>query len=122
MRHFASAPDQNERVCVAGQDVPFGTRLLFANQSLREMVVGVEICEDLWMVSPPSGAHCRNGATIIINPSASTQAIGKPQYREQLVAAQSARCIAAYIYVNAGPGESTTDVVSPAIRSSANTA
>jgi predicted amidohydrolase len=73
MRHFASAPKTNERVLVAGQDVPFGTRLLFANQNLPEMVVGVEICEDLWMVSPPSGPHCQNGATIIINPSASTQ-------------------------------------------------
>jgi len=71
----------------------------------------IEICEDLWAPSPPSSAHAIRGANLILNPSASTEQVGKPGYRRSLVLQQSARCIAGYVYAGTGPQESTTDVV-----------
>ena len=98
-------------VGVGGGAVPFGVDLLFAARNLPGCVVGLEICEDLWAVQPPSGALALSGATIIANPSASPELLGKAPYRRELVKQQSARCLAAYIYAGSGPGESTTDVV-----------
>lgn len=95
----------------SGHNVPFGIDLLFAASNLPHCVVGVEICEDLWSVEPPSGAMALAGATILINPSASTEVLGKAGYRRDLVSQQSGRCLAAYLYAASGPGESTTDVV-----------
>ncbi|QDT39797.1 NAD(+) synthase [Stratiformator vulcanicus] len=71
----------------------------------------IEICEDLWAPSPPSSAHALRGANLILNPSASTEQVGKSGYRRDLIRQQSARCVAAYVYAGAGPQESTTDVV-----------
>jgi len=105
--HVATA----EQVVIAGQAVPFGASLLFVAEDVPDCVLGVEICEDLWAVEPPSGRLARAGATIILNPSASPEQLGKADYRRALVQQQSARCIAAYLYAGAGPAESTTDVV-----------
>jgi len=91
-----------------GCEIPCGTDLLFDWVDVR---IGIEICEDLWAVQPPSGAMSLAGANLILNPSASTELLGKASYRRELVAQQSARCMAAYAYAAAGPGESTTDVV-----------
>jgi len=93
-----------------GRKVPFGTNLLFESKD-SGAVMGVEICEDLWAVQPPSGNLCLAGANLILNPSASNEILGKASYRRNLVRQQSARCLTAYGYTSAGPGESSTDVV-----------
>ncbi|MEA3195658.1 MAG: hypothetical protein QOD26_3991 [Betaproteobacteria bacterium] len=95
---------------LAGQRAPFGADLLFRLKELPAFVLHVEICEDLWVPVPPSSFAALAGATVIANPSASNIVIGKEGYRHQLVGNQSARCIAAYLYSAAGPGESTTDL------------
>ena len=93
--------------------VPFGIDLLFECDGAADapVVVGVEICEDLWVPIPPSSVQAVAGATILLNLSASNETIGKSQYRTDLVVGQSGRCIAAYAYAGAGPSESTTDLV-----------
>jgi NAD+ synthase (glutamine-hydrolysing) len=95
---------------LAGQRAPFGTNLLFRLAGLANFVLHVEICEDLWVPVPPSSYATLAGATVVANLSASNIVIGKEGYRHQLVSNQSARCIAAYLYSAAGPGESTTDL------------
>lgn len=115
-RHFASANTLADG-CKApygmpGQEnVPIGTKLLFCCERLPEFVLGVEICEDLWSVSPPSAAHAAAGATVVANLSASDETVGKDQYRRELVTGQSARLVCGYLYADAGEGESTTDMV-----------
>ena len=98
---------------VPGGPVPFGIDLLFECNSVKRypVVVGIEICEDLWVPIPPSSIQAGAGATVLLNPSASNETIGKSQYRTELVVGQSGRCISAYAYAGAGPSESTTDVV-----------
>lgn len=83
----------------------------FECDEIPELVVGVEICEDLWVPEPPSGKLVSQGATIICNLSASDEIIGKGEYREQLVKSQSARLVCGYIYADAGMGESTQDLI-----------
>ena len=78
---------------------------------ITNMTFGIEICEDLWAITPPSNSMASNGANLIFNLSASNELIGKYEYREELVRTQSARCMAAYVYSSAGVGESTTDTV-----------
>ncbi len=95
---------------VFGAEVAFGTDLLFAAEGLPELVVGVEICEDLWVQSPPSSAQVSAGATLVCNLSASNFLIGKAEERKLLCAAASDRGKCAYVYVAAGPLESSTDV------------
>ena len=94
-----------------GNQVPFGTDILMRCQNNPNLVVGVELCEDLWAVIPPSSYLSMAGATLILNLSASNDLVGKSQYRRDLVVNQSARCLAAYAYASAGYGESTTDLV-----------
>jgi NAD+ synthase (glutamine-hydrolysing) len=94
-----------------GKDVPIGAELLFEARDVTGFVLGVEICEDLWTVIPPSSHLALAGATLLANPSASTEVLGKASYRRHLVAQQSARCLAGYVYAGAGAGESSTDVV-----------
>ncbi len=94
-----------------GEEIPFGPDLLFAADNFDGLVIGIEICEDLWAVNPPSGDMALAGATLLLNPSASNELLGKVDYRRALVAQQSARCLAAYLYAGAGAGESTTDTV-----------
>ncbi len=110
-RHFRPAPAENGAVTLCGQTVPFGARLLFACAELPEFVLGVEICEDLWVPMPPSNDLAAAGATVLCNLSASNEVVGKVGYRRSLVADQSARLLAAYIYACAGDGESTSDLV-----------
>ena len=114
-RHFAPAtllpPGATHR------GAPFGADLLFALGDLR---FGVELCEDLWAVDAPSHRLAAARAHLILNPSASTEAVGKAAYRRDLVRMQSARLACAYAYASAGPGESTTDVVYGAHRLLAN--
>lgn len=111
VRHFAKGPKTVSMLMMEGQQVPFGSRLLFQCRQMPELVIGCEICEDLWVPEPPSGSHARAGATVICNPSASVEITAKEGYRRQLVSSQSARTVSAYIYADAGEGESTTDVV-----------
>lgn len=94
-----------------GQRIPFGTDILFEIEGWESCVLGVELCEDLWAAVPPSSQQALAGANVLLNLSASNELLGKATYRRDLVRQQSARCLAAYAYVSAGPGESTTDVV-----------
>lgn len=111
-RYYApAAAAVSDAVTLCGQTVPFGTDLLFAAADLDGFVLGVEICEDLWTPVPPSALQALAGATVLANLSASPEAIGKAGYRRQLVAGQSAKCLAGYVYAACGPGESTTDLV-----------
>ncbi len=110
-RHFASgACIRGETTELLGEQVPFGVDLLFAAETIPELVVHAEICEDLWVPIPPSSYAALAGATVLVNLSASNVTIGKADYRRGLGAHQSAACIAAYLYSAAGAGESTTDV------------
>ena len=101
----------SETVEINGREAPFGCDLLFAVDNLPGCRIGIEVCEDLWAVNPPSGDMALAGATILLNGSASNELLGKVDYRRDLVRQQSARCLAAYLYAGAGPGESTTDTV-----------
>ncbi len=96
---------------IGDQTVPISTGLLFTADNLNSCSIGIEICEDLWAVEPPSGSQAIAGATIILNPSASNELLGKRSYRRDLVRLQSARCLAGYVYASSGPGESSTDLV-----------
>jgi NAD+ synthase (glutamine-hydrolysing) len=108
-RWFSSATGAEPREIVIGDvAVPFGIDLLF---QAGRVIVGVEICEDLWMPIPPSSYQAVAGANVLVNLSASNETIGKNRYRTDLVTGQSGRCIAAYAYSSAGPTESTTDLV-----------
>ncbi len=108
-RWFASgAGISDEHIAVAEQSADFGADLTFG---INGTEFGVEICEDLWTAIPPSSHLALNGAKVIFNLSASPESVGKHAYLRQLVAQQSARTIAAYVYCSAGFGESTTDLV-----------
>lgn len=110
-RWFASAVNRiSHKVKLCGIEVPFNENLLFKDEN-SELVVGIELCEDLWMPIPPSSHHAQHGANLILNLSASNEIVGKAEYRRNLVTQQSARCMAAYCYTSAGNSESTTDVV-----------
>ena len=109
LRHFVSGKDiKRQTVNILGQEVPFGTDLIFSRDLLR---FGVEICEDLWAVTPPSNALASAGANLILNLSASNDIIGKAEYRSELVRTQSARLICAYAYTSSSIGESGSDTI-----------
>jgi NAD+ synthase (glutamine-hydrolysing) len=91
--------------------IPFGNDLLFIDKNNEKLIIGIEICEDLWMPIPPSSYQSLAGAVILCNLSASNILTGKSEYRKEIVKNQSSRCIASYIYVSSGMGESTTDVI-----------
>jgi NAD+ synthase (glutamine-hydrolysing) len=111
-RWFAAAATARSRhVVVHGETIPFGTDQLFDVTNIDGLLVGVEICEDLWVPIPPSSIQALRGATVLVNLSASNEVIGKANYRRQLVMNQSGRCMAAYVYASCGIWESTTDVV-----------
>jgi len=101
----------HESVSLLGQDdVPLGAKLLFHAEDQPLLTLAVEICEDLWTPVPPSSYAAMAGASVLANLSASNVTVGKEDYRRQLVANQSGRCLAAYLYSAAGFGESTTDL------------
>lgn len=113
-RWFAPAPTDPVWVEFAGQGpVPLGSGLVYrcCDEDAEDMVLGVEVCEDLWVPAPPSTEMALAGATVILNPSASDEIIGKADYRRSLISNQSARLYCAYAYADASEGESTTDMV-----------
>lgn len=111
MRQFTPGPDRAGYISFEGEQVPFGPQILFRAEGMEDLVVSAEICEDVWSPVPPSIRAAVEGATVIVNCSASDETIGKDAYRRELIGGQSARLIAGYVYANAGEGESTTDVV-----------
>lgn len=110
-RHFAAAPAKNSFVNLFGKSVPFGAKLIFDCENMPSLSVGCEICEDMWVAAPPSAELASAGATVIVNPSASDELIGKDEYRRTLVSAASGRYICAYAFAGASCEESTTDLV-----------
>ena len=112
-RQFTSAADYHgpEEIQLLGRQIPFGRDLLFCCREMPDFVLGVEICEDLWAPVTPSTGLCLAGATVIANLSASNELIGKGDYRKLLISSTSARLLCGYVYANAGPGESTQDMV-----------
>ncbi|MDR6874187.1 NAD+ synthase (glutamine-hydrolyzing) [Bosea sp. BE125] len=110
-RQFASGERAAvESVVLNGQDVPFGTDILLKAADIADFAIHMEICEDVWTPVPPSSFAALAGATVLLNLSASNVTIGKSDWRHALCKAHSGRCIAAYAYSAAGPGESTTDL------------
>ena len=101
---------RHEEIALCGQRVPFGARLLFQAKEQLLLKFAVEICEDLWTPIPPSSYAALAGALVVVNLSASNITVGKDDWRRQLVANQSGRCIAGYLYCASGYGESTTDL------------
>lgn len=110
-RQFKEGFKGNVSVNIDGEDVDFGGSLICQFGSSNKVKLAIEICEDLWTPAPPSIRHALNGATIIVNLSASNETIGKSAYRRELVKGQSARLVCGYIYSTAGDGESTQDIV-----------
>ena len=94
-----------------GEAIPFGSGMLFSCEEMPSLKIGVEIGEDLWAPIPPSTHHALQGATVICNLSASSETVGKADYRRQMVKSQSARSLCGYVYASSGEGESTTDAV-----------
>ena len=111
MRQFTPGPQTVRKITFEGKKIPFGPQILFQAEGMEELVVAAEICEDVWSPVPPSIQAALEGATVIVNCSASDETIGKDTYRRALISGQSARLISGYIYANAGEGESTTDLV-----------
>ena len=110
LRHFTPGPEF-KNIKMKRSEVPLGWDILFTCRDLPDFKLGVEMCEDLWVPNPPSSYLATQGATVIANLSASDEIIGKADYRRSLVSSQSAKLISAYIYADAGQGESTTDMV-----------
>ena len=111
LRYFN--PGFEKPVAVPWEDgyVLMGSKILFNCANVENLVVGAEICEDVWVLNPPSIGHASAGATVIVNCSASDETTGKSDYRRSLISGQSARLLCGYIYANAGEGESTQDLV-----------
>lgn len=111
-RYFSPANQSGVSVCLWGEKhTIFGVNQIFTDKNVPEVRVACEICEDLWVGNPPSNDYAKLGATIIVNLSASDETIGKADYRRMLVRSQSGRNVFAYVYADAGAGESTTDMV-----------
>ncbi|MCM1297590.1 MAG: NAD(+) synthase, partial [Muribaculaceae bacterium] len=110
-RHFTVGNGEPESFLFDGEEVPFGTNILFESDAVEGLTVGCELCEDLWAPLTPGTMHALAGATVLVNLSASNETVGKDVYREMLVKSSSARQIAGYVYASAGEGESTQDLV-----------
>lgn len=110
MRYFTKGMSQVE-VSFCGQDTQMGTQLLYSCENLEGLILGVEICEDLWTPAPPSIRLAQAGATLILNLSCSDEIVGKAEYRRDLVKIHSGHILAGYVYADSGMGESTTDMV-----------
>ncbi|WP_018259485.1 NAD(+) synthase [Methylobacterium sp. WSM2598] len=110
-RHFApGAGIAGAAIRLGGEEVPFGTDLLFGAEDLPGLVIGVDVCEDMWIPVPPGALAALAGASVLVNLSGSPITIGRAESRKLLCQSASARCLAAYVYAAAGPGESTTDL------------
>ena len=110
-RWFVDGEKACKIINYAGHETYFGTDILFKCRSIPNLIIGVEICEDLWAVTPPSSSLAQAGATVILNLSASDEIASKDSYRRSLVTGQSGRLMCGYIYADAGEGESSTDLV-----------
>lgn len=110
LRHFTGG-DIDLFIHFLEQDVFLSNKQIFVHDEMKSFSLGVEICEDLWVIDPPSIKYIKAGATLITNLSASNEIVGKADYRKLLVASQSGRGICGYIYCDAGRGESSTDMV-----------
>ena len=110
-RHFTPGLRMSADIKLGNDTVPFGTDIFIKSEEMPSLCMAFEICEDLWTAAPPSGRHALNGANVIANLSCSNELIAKDEYREMLVKSQSARLYCAYLYADAGYGESTTDLV-----------
>ncbi len=110
-RHFFPGNSVAVFMDFEGKKIPIGTRILLKAEGMEGLLVGCEICEDLWAADPPGVFHAKAGATVLVNLSASDETIGKEDYRKLLVRSASARLLAGYIYAGAGEGESTQDLV-----------
>lgn len=114
LRHFTAGPAETEMIpsgVFGPEPVPFGAKILFCDEKNQDIAFALEICEDLWVPNPPAAAHAEAGALVLANLSASNEIVGKADYRRTLVAGISGRAVSAYLYANAGAGESTTDMV-----------
>ena len=111
-RWFTSSMDARcDSIDLLGERVPFGTDILFGLRGIPSALIGVEICEDLWVSLAPHEYQALAGATVLLNLSASNEVLGKADWRRIMVSSESGRCIAAYCYVSSGIGESSNDVV-----------
>ncbi len=112
-RHFCEGSPCVEKITLADgyPPVPLGGNQLFAVSAIPELLIGVELCEDMWVANSPSTALAEGGATVICNLSASDEVIGKADYRRSLLRAKSGSLRCAYLYADAGLGESTTDLI-----------
>ena len=110
-RHFFPGTEAVKTISLLGEEIPFGMNLLIRCREIPGLVVGCELCEDLWVANPPSTNHALAGATVIVNLSASDETVAKEDYRRMLVASTSARLLCAYVYASAGEGESSQDLV-----------
>lgn len=110
-RYFTQGMQQTVYIEFAEQKIPMGTNILLSCSTFSNCMIAAEICEDIWVANSPSIWHTMAGANIIVNLSASNEMVGKAKYREELVKNQSAKLSCAYIYANAGDGESTQDLV-----------
>lgn len=111
-RWFSSSLNLNiNEIELLGQKVPIGCDLLFQDRKNPNITFAIEICEDLWVVTPPSNDYAKSGATIIFNLSSSNELIGKHNYRKNLIFSQSSKTTSAYIYASSGMLESTSDIL-----------
>lgn len=113
LRYFAVPVENDTAIILGDEEIPFGTGLLFCAKELPEFKVGIEICEEMWVPDAPSTALALAGATVIVNPAAGCALAGMGKVRKDMVANRSLQLKAAYLYANAGAGESTTDLVYP---------
>lgn len=110
-RRYFSVLTENTAISVKGEDVPVGPHIILCAEDMPNLRIAAEICEDMWAPIPVCARHAQSGATLIVNPSASNEVVGKREYRRSLVEVRSASCICGYVYADAGSGESTTDIV-----------
>nr|MCR4660394.1 NAD(+) synthase [Clostridia bacterium] len=110
-RQFSSGKNLNEFIDLNGKQVKISPNIIFSCKEMPSVKIACEICEDLWVMNPPSISHAINGATIIVNLSASNELVGKIDYRRELISNQSSKLYCGYIYSSSGQGESTTDMV-----------
>lgn len=110
-RHFTPGNEETVDILIDGERIPFGTKLLFACEEMPSLLVGCEICEDMWAVETPGTSHALAGATVLVNLSASNETVTKDEYRKMLIESGSARLVCGYVYASAGEGESTQDLV-----------
>ena len=110
-RHFTPGNGEAADILIDKEKIPFGSKLLFACEEMPSLLVGCEICEDMWAVETPGTSHALAGATVLVNLSASNETVTKDEYRKMLIESGSARLVCGYVYASAGEGESTQDLV-----------